>query len=82
MAARHPRKTTGRRPCSARRHFQVGEPAQGLLAGVAAHLGRGLQRAADGGAFGLTEEAAAQLGIQMWARHARRLAVGRPGRGS
>lgn len=47
---------------------------QGMIARGAAHLGRGLELRADGGAIGVAENAAALVRPELDAAHPRRLA--------
>ena len=55
--------------------LQVGEPMHGVDGGVAAHLAGGLQTGADCGAGGVSEDAAAHLGVELNAGDAGGLAV-------
>lgn len=64
-----------------RRLFQPRQPDQRLLARLAAHLGGRLQPAAEGRACGLAEHLAAQLVIELNARHPGGLAVRHAGQG-
>ena len=61
--------------------FDVPQPAHGLLARGAAHLGAGLERTAHGGAFRLAEELAAQDFVQVRAGHAGGFALWQAGQG-
>ena len=60
--------------------FEIGQPAQGLLARRPAHLGGRLQAGAAGRAPRLAENSATQVGIEVEARHARRLSQRSDGR--
>ena len=62
--------------------FEGVQKVQGLPAVVTAHGGFGRERTADGGAFGLAEQAAAQVLVQVRAGHTRRLALGQAGQGA
>ncbi len=63
--------------CAGRRCqcFQLTEPVQGVFAVGAAHVEAGLETGADGGAGGVGEEAAAEGGVELDARHASGFAV-------
>ena len=58
-----------------RRGFQFAQEEHRLLARVAAHLARRRQAAADARPFGVPENAAAVVLVQLHAAHAGRLAV-------
>jgi len=58
--------------------FQKGEENKRFLARMAAHVKRGLEEAADVGAFGFTEESTKVIVCQMHAAHASGLAMRHP----
>jgi hypothetical protein len=60
--------------------FEIGQPAQRLLARRPAHLGGWLQARATSRAFRLAENGAAQGGIEVVTGHARRLSQRSDGR--
>jgi hypothetical protein len=62
--------------------FEGVQKVQGLPAVVTAHGGFGRERTADRRPFGLTEQAAAQVLVQVLAGHTRRLALGQAGQGA
>jgi len=61
--------------------FQLGQPGQGLVGGMAAHLEAGLQTGADSRSFCLPKQQAALVVIKVRAGHAGRFALRQAGQG-